>query len=111
MIGLPAMMLPEGVDDANGQTRIHMETTVSSAGCPRSGMVAEMKDRPRVELVDLPMFGRPVRLIWRERRSASLGLRGPWRGLSHSSRVRRFADPPATRMNLGLVARQGAATG
>jgi transposase len=31
-------------------------------------VVARVKDRPCVELVDLPMFGRPARLVWHKRR-------------------------------------------
>jgi hypothetical protein len=30
--------------------------------------VAVVKDRPVVELADLPCFGRPTRLVWRKRR-------------------------------------------
>lgn len=68
MIGLPAITFLKGEDGADGETRIHLETKASSAGCPRCGVVARAKDRSRVELVDLPMFGRPVRLVWHKRR-------------------------------------------
>jgi transposase len=37
----------------------------SSGGC---GGSAEVKDRPVVELVNLPAFVRPVRLVWRKHR-------------------------------------------
>ena len=36
--------------------------------CGRCGTVARVKDRPVVELVDLPCFGRPARLVWHKRR-------------------------------------------
>ena len=68
MIGLPTVTFLGGEDGTNGAARIHLETKVSSVGCPRCGVVAHVKDRSRVELVDLPMFGRPVRLVWHKRR-------------------------------------------
>ena len=68
MIGLPTVTFLGGEDGTNGAARIHVETKASSAGCPRCGVVAHVKDRSRVELVDLPMFGRPVRLVWHKRR-------------------------------------------
>jgi transposase len=40
----------------------------SIVGCPRCGVLARVKDRCRVELVDLPVFGRPTRLVWHKRR-------------------------------------------
>jgi transposase len=53
-----------GVDDAIGEpVRIYVETTADRAGCPECGVVAHVKDRPVVELIDLPVFGRPTRLV------------------------------------------------
>jgi hypothetical protein len=39
------------------------------AGC---GVIAQVKDRPVIELVDLPSFGRPTRLVWHKRRWSCL---------------------------------------
>jgi transposase len=68
MIGLPTVTFLGGEDGTNGEARIHLETKASSVGCPKCGVVARVKDRSRVELVDLAMFGRPVRLVWHKRR-------------------------------------------
>ena len=48
--------------------RLHIETRLGRPGCPGCGANAHVKDRTRVELVDLPAFGRPVRLVWHKRR-------------------------------------------
>lgn len=68
LVGLPVVTLLgiEDVDD--GPLEIHVETGVKRTGCAGCGVVARLKDRPAVELVDLPCFGRPVRLIWHKRR-------------------------------------------
>ncbi|MGH9083288.1 MAG: transposase family protein [Acidimicrobiales bacterium] len=68
MIGLPAVTFLTGEDGADGEARIHVETKASPVGCPTCGVVARVKDRSQVELVDLPMFGRSVRLVWHKRR-------------------------------------------
>jgi len=59
-----------GVDvvDPDEPIRIHVETRRPRPGCQRCGTPAVVKDRPRVELVDLPAFGRPARLVWRKHR-------------------------------------------
>ena len=55
--------------------RVHVETRVSRTGCARCGVIARVKDRPVIELVDLPSFGRPTRLVWHKRRwSLSRGV-------------------------------------
>ena len=70
MIGLPALGFLGVEDGDDGEARIHVETKASAAGCPVCGVVARVKDRARIELVDLPLFGRPARLVWRKRRWA-----------------------------------------
>lgn len=45
-----------------------IETTATIVGCPTCGVIARSKGRDRVELVDLPNFGRPTRTIWLKRR-------------------------------------------
>lgn len=60
-----------GVDDAvDDPIRIHVETRRRRPGCGRCETPAVVKDRPLVELVDLPVFGRPARLVWRKHRWA-----------------------------------------
>jgi hypothetical protein len=65
--------LPEvhviGIDKDPGQPmRVHVETPDGRPGCPTCGVFARSKDRDVVELVDLPSYGRPRRLIWHKRR-------------------------------------------
>lgn len=68
MIGLRVIAFLGAEDGARDQARIHIETKPSLVGCPRCGVFARVKDRSAVELVDLPVFGRPTRLVWHKRR-------------------------------------------
>jgi transposase len=57
------------VDDQRAKPiRVHVETRVERAACPSCATPAWVKDRPVVELVDLPCFGRPARSVWRKYR-------------------------------------------
>ena len=47
---------------------ISVETTLDVVGCPRCGVRALAHERRRVDVRDLPCFGRPARLIWLKRR-------------------------------------------
>jgi len=47
---------------------ISVETTLDVVGCPRCGVRALAHERRRVDVRDLPCFGRPARLIWFKRR-------------------------------------------
>ena len=47
---------------------ISVETTADVAGCARCGVRALAHERKRVDIRDLPCFGRPARLIWLKRR-------------------------------------------
>jgi transposase len=68
LIGLPEMTFL-GVEVNRGVTiRLYVETKASRSGCPKCGVLAWVKERPSVELIDLPSHGRPCRLIWRKRR-------------------------------------------
>jgi transposase len=58
-----------GVEDlGKGPLRVHVECVRVVQGCPQCGVIAHVKDRPEVELVDLPVYGHPTRLIWHKRR-------------------------------------------
>ncbi len=58
-----------GVEDlGEGPLRVHVECVRVVQGCPLCGVIAHVKDRPEVELVDLPVYAHPTRLIWRKRR-------------------------------------------
>ena len=68
LVGLPDVNVL-GVDDVpGGPLRVHIELRASTVGCPQCGVVAHVKDRYQVELVDLPAFGRWTRLVWHKRR-------------------------------------------
>ncbi len=66
LVGLPAINVL-AVDDRDGLI-VHVESRGAPPGCPACGTRAWVKDRPRVELVDLPCFGRPTRLVWHKHR-------------------------------------------
>lgn len=68
LVGLPDVTVL-AIDDRAGQPmRVHVEIEASVVGCSECGTRAWVKDRPLVELVDLPVFGRPAVLVWRKRR-------------------------------------------
>lgn len=101
MIGLPTVTFLGGEDGTNGEACIHLETKVSSVGCPKCGVVARVKDRFRVELVDLAMFGRPVRPVWHKRRWVLSGVKPTCRSAYRltcrsrvGARVHSWAPPP-----------------
>ena len=59
----------KGVEGAHRQpVTVHFECRREAVGCPECGVVAYVKDRDRVTLVDLPMNGRPTRVVWHKRR-------------------------------------------
>jgi len=68
--------------------------------CEGCGGEARIKDRPAVELVDLPVFGRPARPVWRKHRwecpEASCSM-GSWAG----------EDPRIASSRLALTDRAG----
>lgn len=69
LVGLPDVNVL-AVDDTNASTalRIHVETVAKIVGCVECGTRARVKDRRRVDLVDLAAFGRPAVLVWHKRR-------------------------------------------
>ena len=68
LVGLPDVVVL-GVDDVPAQPiRIHVETVSERPGCSKCGVLAYAKERAVVDLIDLPAFGRPARLVWHKRR-------------------------------------------
>src|SRR5487761_445238 len=53
---------------------IHFESKRVDVGCPECGVVAQVKDRPLVTLVDLPVNGRATTLVWHKRRFCCVEL-------------------------------------
>jgi len=66
LVGLPDVNVL-AVEDTT-PLRVHIEVRDPSRSCPDCGSVGVVKERRRVELVDLPVFGRPVRLVWHKHR-------------------------------------------
>lgn len=65
LVGLPDVNVL-GIDDViEVPLSVHVEVRRDGPlRCPTCGVIAKVKDRPTVELVDLPSFGRPTRLVW-----------------------------------------------
>jgi transposase len=68
LVGLAGVVVLEVEDHPGVPLRVHVELEETPQGGGGCGVVAHVKDRRRVELVDLPAFGRPARLIWVKRR-------------------------------------------
>ena len=68
LVGLPDVNVLGVVDRPAGPLQIHVESRRPRPTCQGCGTAAEVKDRPEVELVDLPVFGRRARLVWRKHR-------------------------------------------
>jgi transposase len=100
LVGLPDVTVLGVEDLPGGPIRVHVECRVPRPFCRECGTVAVVKDRPPVELADLPAFGRPARLVWRKHRwwcpDPGCGM-GSWTGED-----RRVAAP-----RLGLTDRAG----
>ncbi len=55
------------VSEHAGVVRAVVESPAGPVGCHGCGVVANSHGRRDVSLIDVPCFGRPVRLIWRKR--------------------------------------------
>ena len=69
LVGLQAVIVL-GVVDAGvaAPLRVHVEMRDARRSCAGCDAAARVKERPQVELVDLPVFGRQARLVWRKHR-------------------------------------------
>lgn len=68
LVGLPDVHVIAVEDRPDGPIVVHIEARLEQAWCAECGTRAGVKERPVVELVDLPCFGRPARLAWRKHR-------------------------------------------
>jgi transposase len=68
LVGLPKVTVLGVVDVSGDALRVHVEMRSERRRCGGCGAAARVKERPEVELVDLPAFGRQVRLVWRKHR-------------------------------------------
>jgi len=64
LVGLPDVTVLAVDDEAGLPLFVHVETRARRPGCSQFGVLAWVKDRPVVSLVDLAVFGRPARLVW-----------------------------------------------
>src|SRR5487761_2778077 len=67
LLGIDGFRVTAMVDDGKERV-IGIETPRQAAGCPTCGVIARTKDRLRVVIRDLPVFGRRVKLVWSKRR-------------------------------------------
>ena len=69
LVGLPDVVVLGVVDDGEGvPLRVYVEMRNGSRACAGCAEPSGVKERPEVELVDLPVFGRQARLVWRKHR-------------------------------------------
>ena len=66
LLGLPGFRITSVLETSN-ELIVTVESTAARVGCPTCGVRAEAHDRMRVEIRDLPCFGRPARLVWKRR--------------------------------------------
>jgi transposase len=76
LVGLPDVNIV-GVGDWPRWLRVVIEVPSPGPGCDCGGIVHRHGVR-EVEMVDLPVFGRPTRLVWRKQRWRCTGCRRCW---------------------------------
>lgn len=70
LVGLGDVTVLGAVDEPAGPVVVHVETRADRPSCSGCGGAVWAKDQRPVELVDLPAFGCPARLVWHKRRWA-----------------------------------------
>lgn len=68
LVGLPEVDVLGVVNDPGEPLEVHVQCRELDRWCRACGGRAELKDRPKIELVDLPAFGRRSRLVWHKYR-------------------------------------------
>jgi transposase len=89
LVGLPDVNMLAVADVDGEPLRVHVETREPRPTCPGCGGEVAVKDRPAVELVDLALFGRRARLVWRKHRWSCPSVScptGSWTGQHFSDR-------------------------
>ena len=66
LVGLEGFHVIDVTEHA-GVVRVVVETPAEPTGCRSCGVIAHSHGRRDVRLIDVPCFGRPVRLVWRKR--------------------------------------------
>jgi transposase len=67
LVGLPGVTI-RGVGEWPTWLRVEIETQAPRPDCAGCGAAAWDHGQREVALVDLPLFGRPARLVWRKQR-------------------------------------------
>ena len=67
LLGMEGFLVLATSED-EGECFILVETTSARTGCPSCGVIATGHGRSVVQVRDLPITGRPLRLVWRKRR-------------------------------------------
>jgi transposase len=57
--------------------QLHIERVVEDVRCPRCRHRARVKERPIVTYVDLPVYGTPMKLVWKKHRMACVNEECP----------------------------------
>lgn len=68
LLGLEGLRVIAVERDDGGGLTVTVESQVQLTGCPSCGVIAHAHGRRMVRLVDAPLAGRPVRVLWRKRR-------------------------------------------
>ncbi|HMK63664.1 MAG TPA: ISL3 family transposase [Acidimicrobiales bacterium] len=63
-VGLPDVKVLGMFGRTGEPISVHVATLAERPGCPTCGVLARVKDRDQVVLVDLPSYGRAMRLVW-----------------------------------------------
>jgi transposase len=61
--------------------QLHIERVVNDVRCPHYRWPARVKERPNVTYVDLPVYGTPMKLVWKKHRMCCVNgecPRGSW---------------------------------
>jgi transposase len=66
LVGLDGLHVVSVVEDGK-RLVVAVESPPARAACPACGVIAVSHGRRNVTLIDIPCFGRPVRLVWRKR--------------------------------------------
>jgi zinc-finger of transposase IS204/IS1001/IS1096/IS1165 len=78
LIDLPDMVIAD-VDRDDGVVTVTVHSSKARSWCRQCGVLAVVKDRPKVLLADLPYAGQPSRLRWvKYRWKCPAGCHGSW---------------------------------
>ena len=80
-----------GLPGPDGEARICVQSVRTRGGCPNCGSVAWVKDHTDVELIDLPIYGRAARTVWRNCRFSCPA--SEWEQKSFTEEDDRIAGP------------------